>query len=240
MKEIKDLKKITVLIGKDTLVLDSEGMMIYFDNQLPTIANWKKKGLEMYAVEDKRQYFDIVTSANWKVRNIKDRFSPKKKKTTDLQVTIPPITDEIVSNDIQDMMTKIDDANKLLHVKTTTFEGAERIKKVLDALLVAVSIGIKTNELIPKKDTEKVILEMVAMLIAGYQRDIKILPNECANRSEVEIREILSSSYKANISNYQKISKSDVSKSKSVIDIIERATELLGNGESVEDILERM
>lgn len=181
--------------------------------------------------------FHLDECIKWVEENIN---SSKSRATNKKEVTVEPPTDGDIEETVNDINGKIAQANEMLQLKTTTHDSADRIKKILDSLIQAVKLGEQTKELIPKKDTEKVIVEFVATLIAGYKRDIKILPKELKQRDEEEIRQILENTYKSNIEKYQKIAKSELLSEAKLYDVIEAVMELILEDVSVDEILKRI
>lgn len=222
------------------LYVNTKFLCVYFGKSDKQVGRWKKDGLpkatkpkELKVRGDVFHLEECITWVSENINSSKSRATKQKGKEVQTQ-------DDDIEETVTDIQGKIKQANEMLQLKTTTHDGADRIKKILDGLIQAVKLGEQTKELIPKKDTEKVIVEFVATLISGYKRDIKILPKECKERSEEEIREILESTYKSNIEKYQKMAKNDMLSEAKLYDAIEVVVELIQEDISLDEIIKRM
>lgn len=224
------------------LYVNTKFLCAFFSKSEKQVGRWKKDGCP---IEDKPKelsfrgdVFSLEKILHWYKENInqtKARATSRKNKDSIGEEYID-IDEQEVINDIQG---KIKQANEMLQLKGTSQDEADRIKKILDGLTQAVKLGEQAKELIPKKDSENVIVEFAITLISGYKRDIKILPSELANRSEKEIRNILEKTYKANIETYRKRANSSILSKEKIYDIIERIMELL-DVMSVDEILKKL
>lgn len=213
----------------------------YFGRSVKQIGRWKSAGLKEApkpaGLPVKGDVFFLSHVIAWNEENIVNK---NKKRNADVE---EPVTEENVEQFEKTATTiheKIKQANDLLQLRGTTVESAERIKKILDALVQALKLGEQAKELIPKKDTEKAIAEMAVMLISSYKKDIKILPKECENRKSTEISEILEKNYKANIEKFQRLAKLKDSSEKKFYDAIEAIIRLLGQGMPISEVMERL
>jgi hypothetical protein len=233
--------------GKETynkMYVNTKFLCAYFSKDAKTISRWKKDGMpkatKPSGLKARGDFFHIQECQEWVDKNINKTKSRATEKKSDRLVEVQSSSDDDIDETVNDIQGKIRQANEMLQLKGTTHDDADRIKKILDGLIQAVKLGEQTKELIPKKDTEKVIVEFVATLIAGYKRDIKILPKECNQRNEEEIREILESTYKSNIEKYQKIAKSKILSEAKLYDVIEVVVELIHDEVSVDEIIKRL
>jgi hypothetical protein len=203
-----------------------------------TIQRNVAKGMPVHQCSTKQfQVFDWLDVIEWRDESVdKQKARATKKKDTEVEGDGSEDNSDIEET-VNDIQGKIKQANEMLQLKKTSHDNADRIKKILDALVQAVKLGEQTKELIPKKDTEKVIVEFAAMLIAGYKRDIKILPKECSERKEEEIRDILESTYKSNIEKYQKMTKQYLPSENKLYDAIDIIMQLSLSGVSMDDII---
>jgi hypothetical protein len=223
------------------IYVSTQFLSLFFSKSEKQIGRWKKDGLPLATkpkeIPTRGDVFHIDEAQQWVKENIN---SSKSRATARVGKEIEPPKDGNIDETVTDINGKIAQANRLLQLEGTTIDDADRIKKILDGLIQAVKLGEQTKELIPKRDTEKVIVEFVATLIAGYKRDIKILPKDLKQRSEEEIRKILEMTYKTNIEKYKKIAKSEMLSEDKLYDIIEVALELIQDGASVDKITKRM
>ena len=68
-----------ILIEKNKLLLTSKALCLYLGVSKGTISDYKNKGLESYHVDGyKAQYFNLKETEEFRLRNIKDKHSPKK------------------------------------------------------------------------------------------------------------------------------------------------------------------
>lgn len=211
-----------------------------------SIERYVQKGMPLHEASlPKFNIFDVKQCQKWRNKNMR-RSNNREHRSNDQEddiddggdkADIPP---QDFDKSIKDMKGKIEQANSLLQLHGTDFNEAERVKKVLDALMAAIKLGEASKELIPKKDTERVVIEIVAMLIAGYKQDIKVLPKELDGRNEKQIREILENTYKTNIEKFQKIAKSSFLSEKRLYDVIEVVIDMLRRGIEVDEIIRRM
>ena len=215
----------------------------YFNKSAKQVSRWKQDGMPTAdkpneLINIRGDLFFLQDCIKWISENIN---STKSRATSrrGAEVDIPP-QDNNIEETVNDINGKIKQANEMLQLKVTTHENADRIKKILDGLVQAVKLGEQTKELIPKRDTEKAIIEFVATLIAGYKRDIKILPKECEKRNEKEIREILDKTYKSNIEKYKKMAKSSILSEKKLYDVLEIIIELISDEVSIDTIMQRI
>jgi hypothetical protein len=226
------------------LYVNAKFLAIFFEKSDKQISRWKKDGLPVAVkpteLKVRGDFFHIEECQQWVKENINSSKSRATQKKTDRLVDISNDSDDDIDETVNDIQGKIRQANEMLQVKTTTHDDADRMKKILDGLIQAVKLGEQTKELIPKKDTEKVIIEVIATVITGYKRDIKILPKECCERSEEEIRGILESTYKSNIEKYQKIAKSKMLSEAKLYDVLEIVIKLMHDEVSVDEIIKRI
>ena len=216
----------------------------YFNKSTKQVSRWKQDGMPIATkpkeLKIRGDVFHLDECINWVSENInssKSRATSRRGKGVEVEISK---SDENIEETVNDIQGKIRQANQMLQLKGTSHDDADRIKKILDGLMQAVKLGEQTKELIPKKDTEKAIIEFIVTLITGYKRDIKLLPKECKNRSEEEIRKILESTYKSNIEKYQKIAKSELLSESKLYDVVEVVAELILDGVSVDEILKRI
>jgi len=211
-----------------------------------TIERNIKDGMPLHKASlQKFKIVDVIECQEWRSANTKKSKANNTKKGKEISVDIPPEDKDSdgLEEQINDIQGKIKQANEMLQLKgrsKSTHEDADRISKIMEALTKAVKLGEQTRELIPKRDTEKVIVEVVATLISGYKKDVKILPKECEDRPEAEIREILENNYKANIENFQKIAKSDMLTDSKIFDVIEVVVNLMLNKRSISEIIDKL
>jgi len=200
-----------------------------------SIVGWEKRGFgaSKYSVQGMPLY-DINKLRDWHLENI-----DQKKSRNSGDVNVPVITnDENVDNiDTTDITTKIKQATDLINAKTTSIETADRVGSILNALTRAVKLSKEAGDLIPKRDTEKVIIEIIAVVISGYKKDIRMLPRECEDRSEAQIKEILETNYKTNIEKLKKLAKSEMVSNRKLYDVMEGVYELLLSGVSPDELL---
>ena len=226
------------------LYVTSKFLATYFNKSDKQIGRWKKDGMP---IEEKPKelkvrgdVYNLQECIKWVDENInKSKSRATNKRRLIDESKIPP-QDTDIEETVNDIQGKIKQASEMLQLKGTSHEDADRIKKILDGLIQAVKLGEQTKELIPKKDTEKTIIEFIATLISGYKRDIKILPKELKDRDEEEIREILESTYKTNIEKYRKIAKSKILSEEKLYDIVEVVVELILDEVSVDEIIKRI
>jgi len=213
----------------------------FFQTDPRNIRNWKKDGLSSKKERGVRQdlfLFDEVYK--WNKENInqnKSRAGKKKKEPTNEVRNSNRDKKNKKDFNIRD---KIDDIKEEIGKKEVENLPQYELKEVIENLEKLTKLEIAIGDLIPKRDTEKVIIEFAITLIAGYKRDIKILPKECMQRSEEEIKKILEVTYKTNIEKYHKIAKSDKTADTNITDIIDMTTELIYNDISTDDILSKM
>jgi len=222
------------------LYINTKFLCAYFNKGDKQVGRWKKDGLPI-AEKPKELNFrgDLYffdEAREWVDKNINKTKSRATQKRVD--TGMPPSED--IEETVNDIQGKIRQASQMLQLKTTSHDDADRIKKILDGLIQAVKLGEQTKDLIPKKDTEKVIIEFIVTLIAGYKRDIKILPKECAKRDENTIRNILENNYKSSIEKYQKMTKSDMVTENRLYDVVEVVFEMVEDGIDIDEILKRM
>lgn len=222
------------------LYVNTKFLSVFLSKSEKQIGRWKKDGLPI-AVKPKElkvrgDFYHLEDVQKWVSENI----NSTKSRATKAKGTEVKAGDDDIEETVSDIQGKIKQANELLQLKGTTHDDADRIKKILDGLIQAVKLGEQTKELIPKKDTEKVIVEFAATLIAGYKRDLKILPKECADRKEEEIRKIHESTYKTNIEKLQKMAKTEMLSEYKLYDIIEVVSEMIVEGTSIDIILKRI
>ena len=230
------------------LYVNAKFLAILYKKSDKQIGRWKKDSLPIAIkpeeLKARGDFFHIEETRAWIDKNINKSKSRATQKNNDKLVDITSSenenTDKDINETVNDIQGKIRQANEMLQLQSTTHDTADRIKKILDGLIQAVKLGEQTKELIPKKDTEKVIVEFVATLISGYKRDIKILPKELKGRDEEEIREILESTYKTNIEKYRKIAKSKMLSEEKLYDVVEVAVEMILNEVSVDEIIKRI
>ena len=219
-------------------------LSVFFNKGDKQIGRWKKDGLPLAKKPEELKvrgdFFHIEECKEWIDGNINKSKSRATQNKSNIQIEIPEDENEDTERTVNDIQGKIKQANEMLQLKSTTHDDADRIKKILDGLIQAVKLGEQTKELIPKKDTEKVIVEVIATLISGYKRDLKILPKECAMRAEDEIRAIQESAYKSNIERYQKIAKSKILSENKIYDILEIVYEMISNEVSVDEITKKI
>ncbi len=223
------------------LYVTNKFLSAYFKTDVRNIRNWTKKGLSSHKmVGIKHNLFILDEVIEWKDINI--NITKSKASSKNKEVSLSGDEDDLVEQ-IDDIQGKIKQANQMLQLKgntKSTHDEADRISKIMDALIKAVKLGEQTKELIPKKDTEKVIVEFIATLIAGYKRDIKILPKECANRKESEIRDILENTYKTNIEKLQKMTKIEMLSTYRFFDVIEEVLNLILDDIEIDDIINKL
>lgn len=225
-----------------SIYVTTKFLSTFFSKTDKQIGRWKKDGMPVAKKPKELKIRGDVFHLDECIRWVDENINSSKSRATNKRGTAvePPPTDGDIEETVNDINGKIAQANEMLQLKTTTHDSADRIKKILDSLIQAVKLGEQTKELIPKKDTEKVIVEFVATLIAGYKRDIKILPKELKQRDEEEIRQILESTYKSNIDKYQKMAKSDLLSEAKLYDVIVAVMELILEDVSVDEILKRI
>lgn len=224
------------------LYVNSKFLSVYFNKSDKQISRYKKDGMPVATkpkeLKVRGDVFELSECISWIAENInssKSRATNKRRLIS--QDMIPEQNENNIEETVTDINGKIKQANQMLQLKGTTQEDADRIKKILDGLIQAVKLGEQTKELIPKRDTEKVIVEFVATLIAGYKRDIKILPKDLKQRNEEEIRHILESTYRTNIEKYKKMVKTDMLSEAKLYDIMEVIIELIQNEVSLDKIM---
>lgn len=226
------------------LYVTAKFLSAYFNKSAKQVSRWKQDGMP---VADKPsdlnirgEVFILQDCIEWVAKNINSTKSRATQKRDIAVAGSSKPSNEDMDETVNDINGKIKQANEMLQLKGTTHDDADRIKKILDGLIQAVKLGEQTKELIPKRDTEKAIIEFVATLIAGYKRDIKILPKECEKRSEKEIREILDKTYKSNIEKYKKMAKSSMLSEKKLYDVLEIIIELISDEVSIDKIIKRI
>lgn len=226
------------------LYVSSKFLCAYFNKSDKQVGRWKKDGMPIATkpkeLKVRGDVFHLEECIKWVAENINSTKSRATSRNRLVDIPSTDASDDDINETVTDINGKIRQANEMLQLKGTTIDDADRIKKILDGLIQAVKLGEQTKELIPKKDTEKVIVEFVATLIAGYKRDIKILPKELKERNEEEIRQILESTYKTNIEKYKKIAKSDLLSEDKLYDVIELVVELILDDVSLDEIIKRM
>jgi len=247
----KEYPKVNI---SDHIIYFIEGKMLvpkpvvekFFNVSGRAISNWEKKGYEAskYSLKTLRLY-DIDDIRDWHKENMSQTRSIARAdvhKVGDVGDKLDDDTPDYsnIEDEINDINGKIKQANEILQMKSTTQKEADRIDKIMGALTKAAKLGEQMGELIPKRDTEKIIVEMIATLISGYKKDIKILPQECAKRNENEIRNILETNYKSTIENYQKLSKSDLLSENKLFDVLGVVMRLLEDNISVDTIIGRL
>ena len=224
------------------LYVTAKFLSTYFSKSAKQVSRWKQDGMPIASkpseLNIRGDLFFLKDCIKWVSENIN---SSKSRATSrrGVEVDVQPQNRDIEET-VNDINGKIRQANEMLQLKTTSHDDADRIKKILDGLVQAVKLGEQTKELIPKKDTEKVIVEFIVTLISGYKRDIKNLPKECEKRDEKEIREILEKTYKANIEKYKKMTKSKLTSEAKLYDVVEVIVELIQSGTSVDEIIKRI
>ena len=224
------------------LYVTAKFLSAYFNKSTKQVSRWKQDGMPVAEKPEQLQIradvFFLKDCVEWVSKNINPSKSrATQKRNNDFEVIdIEDEKDEIVI----DINGKIKQANEMLQLKRTSHDDADRIKKVLDGLIQAVKLGEQTKELIPKKDTEKAVVEIISTMIAGYKRDINILPKELENRKEEEIKQILENTYKANVEKYKKLAKNTMLNENKIYDILEEAFSMIINNIPVSEILKRM
>lgn len=226
------------------LYVNAKFLSVLFQKSEKQIGRWKKDGLPLATkpleLKARGDFYHIEEVKEWVDKNINKAKSRATQKKSDIEIEISEYENEDTDKTVNDIQGKIKQANEMLQLKSTSHDDADRIKKILDGLIQAVKLGEQTKELIPKKDTEKVIVEVIATLISGYKRDLKILPKECAMRAEEEIRAIQESAYKSNIERYQKIAKSKILSENKIYDILEIIYEMIGDDVSIDEIIKKI
>jgi len=208
---------------------------------LRTIERYLKDGMPIHtASADKFIIIDVEECLEWKSANTSRSKANNIKKGREVEIEIPKNEEDEIKKQINDIQGKIKQAHEKLQLDGTSEDEASRIKKILEGLETAIKLGERSKDLIPKKDTEKAIIEMVAILVAGYKKDIKTLPKECADRDEIQIREILENNYKANMEKFQKLAKSNLVSDAKLYSIIEVVIGMILNGISIDSILEKI
>ena len=198
----KEIKKFECYTIDGEFLVDRQTISAIMKVAGRTTQQWQAKGMEDSIYSKKRlMLFSIDDVKAWhKENNYKDR-----------QVEVVDNTEPMylsgLEDEVNDIEGKIKQANKVLQIKSTTSEEADRVLKIMNALIKSIEAGKLSRELVPKKDVEKIILEMVTTVISGYKNDIKILPKEYENRSWVKIQPIMEANYKSNIENFQKLLK---------------------------------
>jgi len=258
---VKESKKLKSLKGRNpTKKIDvTEVYFIGDDKPLVTIPfilrvlgisrtslnGWEHKGLEASEYSTHvLKLFDFEYIKEWYADNIDKKLAKgRRNKITEVDgepedSTIPKYDN--MEDEINDIYGKIKQANEILQIKKTPQYEAERIDKIMAALTKAAKLGEQMGELIPKKDTEKIIVEMIATLISGYKKDINILPQECSNRTENEIRNILEVNYRSNIENYQKLSKSELVSETKLFDVLTEVNDILLGGVPLDDVIAKL
>lgn len=233
------MKKIESYVIDKKLYVTTAFISEYFKTDIRNIRNWTKRGLPFIEEQGIRSnLFVLKETIEWIDKNIdKSKSNTKREKEVPLEDIKE---DKNIDKQINDINGKIRQANEKLQIEGTGYEEAERISKIMDALIKAVKLGEQTKDLIPKKDTEKVIIEFIVTLIAGYKKDIKLLPKELAKRDEKTIKAILENNYKSNIEKYQKMAKSKIVKEDRLYDIVEVVFELISDGIEVETIISNL
>lgn len=202
-----------------------------------SVDGWVKKGLEYSSLSlPSFRLLDLDYVKEWYLDNI-DQKTARSRGDVNV-VPKPPEVIVSLEDNIADIEGKIQQANDMLQFKSTSIDSAERTEKILNALLKTVKLGKESGDLIPKRDTDKVVSEIVAVLIAGYKRDIKALPKECENRPWEEIQAILESTYRNNIEKLHKLS--SMKSKKSMYDVLEVILARLDDGVTVDEMLERI
>ena len=223
------------------LYVTAKFLSAYFNKSTKQVSRWKQDGMPVAdkpkEINIRGDVFILEDCIEWIEKNIN---STKSRATSRRGIKVEKPSDDEIEETVNDINGKIKQANEMLQLKGTTHDDADRIKKILDGLIQAVKLGEQTKELIPKKDTEKVIVEFIATLIAGYKRDIKILPKELKERKEEEIRQILENTYKTNIDKYKKVAKSDLLSEDKLYDVIETTVELIISGVSADRIIKKI
>lgn len=224
------------------LYITAKFLSAYFNKSAKQVSRWKQDGMptanKPNELNIRGEVFILQDCIRWISENINSTKSRATSKRG-VEVDISP-RDNNMEETVNDIQGKIKQASEMLQLKNTTLDDADRIKKILDGLIQAVKLGEQTKELIPKRDTEKAIIEFVATLIAGYKRDIRILPKECEKRSDKEIREILEKTYKTNIEKFKKIAKSNMLSENKLYDVVEVAVELIHDNISVDEIIKKI
>ncbi|MDQ1341332.1 MAG: hypothetical protein QG567_2490 [Campylobacterota bacterium] len=223
------------------LYITAKFLSVYFNKSAKQVSRWKQDGMPIAdkpkELNTRGEVFILQDCIEWVAKNINSTKSRATQKRVD--TSAPPHDDEI-EEAVNDIQGKIKQASQMLQLKTTTHDGADRIKKILDGLIQAVKLGEQTKDLIPKRDTEKVIIEFVVTLIAGYKRDIKILPRELAKRDENAIRNILENNYKSHIEKYQKMTKSEIVMENKLYDVVEVVFEMIEDGVDIDAIMDKL
>lgn len=222
------------------LYVNTRFLCAYLSKSDKQIGRWKKVGCptaeKPRGLSFRGDVFFLDEVIKWVDENInKSKSNATRKRDTEIH-----IPDDMIEETVNDIQGKIKQANQMLQLSQTTHDDADRIKKILDGLIQAVKLGEQTKNLIPKKDTEKVIVEFVATLIAGYKKDIKLLPKECENRTELEIRGILKNTYKTNIEKFKKIAKSKMLSETKLYDVIIKVLELIQDDIDTKDIINEL
>ena len=227
------------------LYVNTKFLSTYFNKSEKQVGRWKKDGLtiadkpnELIARGD---FYFLDEAREWVDKNINKTKSRATQKRTDTEIEIDTKnTDSDIEKTVNDIQGKIKLVNEKLQIEGTGYEEAERISKIIDALTKTVKLGEQTKDLIPKKDTEKVIIEFIITLIAGYKKDIKILPKELARRDEKTIKDILENNYKSSIAKYQKMAKSKIVSEGRLYDVVEVVFSLLQDEVEVDEIIKRL
>ena len=230
-------------IGDREVVTKRELMMLWGKVDRKTIERYVAKGMPIHTSSFKGfQVFDLKLCEEWRDENINKSQSSKanKSKSTEIVVDTGSESEDEEEDTTSDIKSKIDAANELLNIKSTTIETAERIDKTLKALHSAVKLDELYKDLVPSKDVQKVIVEIVSGVVTGYKRNTRILPKECANRNESEIREILNREYEATIKRLEKIAKSEFLEEAAIYDVIEEIYNLLSNGVSPKILIDKL
>jgi len=233
------MKKIESYVIDKKLYVTTAFISEYFKTDTRNIRNWTKRGLPSREEQGIRSnLFVLEETIEWVKTNINQA---KSHTSREKKISIEPQQGEAtLEKQINDIQGKIKLVNEKLQIDGTGYEEAERISKIIDALTKTVKLGEQTKDLIPKKDTEKVIIEFIITLIAGYKKDIKILPKELARRDEKTIKEILENNYKSSIAKYQKMAKSKIVSEGRLYDVVEVVFGLLQDEVEVEEIIKKL
>lgn len=227
----EEIEKHECYVIRGELLVDRRALASIMNVSDRTTKTWQKEGMEESIYSKKRvSLFSVDDVRAWHSKN------KGKNKIVDLDDDddAPSVYDSL-DDEVIDIEGKIRQANKVLQIKSTSSDDADRVLKIMTALIKSIEAGKQSKELIPKKDVEKIILEMVSLKIGGYKNDIKILPKDCVGRTEEEIKDILEKNFRGNIENFQKLLKTETDGH--VYDVVHLVQELILYGINVSEII---
>lgn len=163
-------------------------------------------------------------------------------KKEDIEVSERKSTTKTAEEVKKSIEAKITDASEMLNIEDTSFDEADRVKKIMEALEKTLKVGEMSKGLISSSDARNAMLELMAMISRSLKRLSRTIPKECCDTSEEYISAKVIKILKDENDNLKKILKGKVSKNDIVkysdikfMDIFDKICENLESGSTLED-----